>query len=757
MKRHIAQQNNAQQHVQQTAVIATALVFLSNTLPMAIAADNRGGMDEVIVTAQKREQNLQEVPVAVTAFSGVQLEDAGVETISDLERLSPNTTLRSSRATNTTLTAYIRGIGQNDPLWGFEPGVGLYIDDVYIARPQGALLDTYDVERIEVLRGPQGTLYGKNTIGGAIKYVTRRLSGNTEGNVKVGVGNYNQRDVSVSAQTPLIKDSLNIGATVASFERDGFGTNRFNGDDNYNKDVSAARVTAEWTPAEKWFVRLSGDWTEDKSNARAGTRLVPSLITGEPPQRPYDSNAGLAYDQRVITSGGALTISWDISDAFSLKSITAYRQGSSDGPIDFDATPRNTFDAPARYSDHQTTQEFQLNYQDERLKVVGGLYYFKGYAAGAFDVVAGAALGLPPVIPGNEVAPTFVATTAGSVDTTSKAVYVHSSYDLTSQLTLNLGARYNEDEKDADVFKASYLTNGRSNMFGGTNLATVAIQSDFSDGDTWRELSPKAGIDWKINEDLMLYYSYSEGYKSGGVNMRADARASPAGLSHVFDPETAETHEVGIKSELLERRLRLNLAYFQTKYDNVQVTTNRLVGVNFVPLVITDNSQDIRGIELETTAQLSERLTMVFNYGWIDAEWTKFTDFTAGGAPFDASDIVVVSNTPKNNALLGFNYDHEFGSYGHVVFGVNASYTGKIATEILADSPINAEDYTLFGANVSWYSADKHWNVALHGRNLTDERYLIAGYNFPNFLGENSITGFYGDPRTYTLNVAYLF
>lgn len=738
-------------------LVSTVSTALSGVVSTAAAEESRGTIEEVIVTAQKREQNLQEVPVAVTAFSQTQMQEAGIATIGDLERITPNTILRPSRATNTTLTAYIRGIGQNDPLWGFEPGVGLYIDDVYIARPQGALVDAYDVERIEVLRGPQGTLYGKNTVGGAIKYVTRKLTGNYDGNIDVGLGSYNQHDISVSGQAPLVKDKLNIGATVASFNRDGFGTNQFDGKDNYNKDLDAARVSLEWTPAEQWFVRLTADWSEDKSNAKQGTRLVPSLITGEPPQRPFDSNAGLNYDQRVRTSGGALTVAWDISDTLNFKSITAYRQGSSDGPIDFDATPLNTFDAPARYNDRQTSQEFQLTYQGQRTKLVSGLYYFKGYAAGAFDAVAGAALGFPPAIPGEEVLPTFVATTKGNTDTTSRAVYFHASYDLTDSVTLIAGARYNEDEKHADVFKAKYLTNGTSNEFGGINLATLAIQSDFSDGDKWERWTPKLGVDWKVGQDVLLYYSYSEGYKSGGINMRADALASPPGFSQVFAPEIAKTHEVGIKSEWLDHRLRVNAAYFQTQYDNVQVTTNRLFGTNFVPLVITDNSQELKGVELEMTAQLSERLSMILSYGYIDAEWTKFTDFDASGAPFDASNSVAVSNTPKNTALLGFNYEKKFGNYGDVVFGANVSYTDEIATEILADSPINADAYTLFNADINWYSVDKHWNVALHGRNLSDERYLVAGYNFPNFVGENSITGFYGNPRTYTVNVSYRF
>jgi len=243
----------------------TPKIMLAATLVVFPGMAFAQSLEEVIVTAQKREQSMQDVPVAVTAYDALALEQAGIQTIADLERSTPNTTLRPSRATNTTLTAYIRGIGQNDPLWGFEPGVGLYIDDIYFARPQGAMLDVYDVERVELLRGPQGSLYGKNTIGGAIKYVTRRMSGEAELGLKATVGSYNQADIVATGQLPVVSDTLYIGATVASFNRDGYGTNVFTDTENYDKDVQAARLSIEFTPGDDWFIRLAGDITKDES------------------------------------------------------------------------------------------------------------------------------------------------------------------------------------------------------------------------------------------------------------------------------------------------------------------------------------------------------------------------------------------------------------------------------------------------------------------------------------------------------------
>ncbi len=745
------------------AALLSAMIS-SITATQVMAQSSGPALEEVIVTAQKRSQNLQEVPVAVTALNATQLEEAGISNITEVERVSPNTTLRPSRATNTTLTAYIRGIGQNDPLWGFEPGVGLYIDDIYIARPQGAMVDVYDVERIEVLRGPQGTLYGKNTIGGAVKYVTKRMSGEAQGKVKATVGMFSQQDLVVSGQLPIVDDTLFIGATIASFQRNGFGTNVFDDTENYNKDVVAGRLSVEWNPTEDLFIRLAGDVTEDNSNAKHGTRLVPSLNTGEEPQRPFNSNAGLNYDSEVENSGVSLTLDWTLTDALGLKSITSYREGSTRGPIDFDATPQNAFDAPVKYDDDQTTQELQLTYEGDALKVVGGLYYYSGDASGAFDAIAGrlntttfAAFDQTGAIPGQETSPTFTAATAGSAETTSQAIYFHATYDITDSLSVVLGARHTKDEKESNVYKASLLTDGSSSEFGGTDIAVLAVSSDFTDSGDWSQTSPKIGINWDINDDNMLYYSYAEGFKSGGINMRADVANTPSGLSQVFDPEKAKTHEIGIKSEIANGRARINVAYFNTDYTSVQQTTNRLFGSNFVPLVITDNEQEIQGIELESSVQLTDNLNMVLNAGWLDAEWSSFTDFDLSGNPIDIADDVIVSNTPEFAGLLAFNYDHDLGDAGSLVVGVNASYTDEIAPEIIKDAPINADAYTLIGASVTWYSADESWSAALHGKNLTDEEYLVAGYNFANFLGEDSITGFYGDPRTVSLSVSYKF
>ncbi len=240
-------------------------------------------VEEVIVTARRREESLLDVPIAVTAYSAEQLAQSGAADITALQQTTPNLTLQVARGTNSTLIAFIRGVGQQDPLWGFEPGVGLYVDDVYFARPQAAVLDIYDVQRIEVLRGPQGTLYGRNTIGGAVKYVTAPLGDTPKLEAQVNVGSYSQHDVIVTGALPL-GEQFAIGGAAAIYRRDGYGTNHFSGAEEYNKDVDAYRLSAEWRPTEGVLLRLAGDYLTDDSNAKHGHREAPGLglAAGDP-------------------------------------------------------------------------------------------------------------------------------------------------------------------------------------------------------------------------------------------------------------------------------------------------------------------------------------------------------------------------------------------------------------------------------------------------------------------------------------------
>lgn len=733
-------------------VIAVAVALSGSST--VFAADQKIALEEVIVTAQKREQNMQDVPVAVTAFSAADLNNAGVQDVTEIQKTAPNVTMQVSRGTNTTLTAYVRGIGQADPLWGFEPGVGLYVDDVYLARPQGGVLDVYDVERIEVLRGPQGTLYGKNTIGGAVKYVTKRLTGEPELSISGALGSYNQRDIKIAGQMPLIEDKLLFGASVAQFKRDGFGEFLLSGDDNYNKDVTAARVSLEFLPTDNLSFLFSADKTDDDSNAKGGHRMTPSVyLPSEPiPSSVYDTYADMDTHNSVESSGASLTVTWDINDAVRLKSITAYREGDTYTNIDFDNTSLPSAHVPAVYNDDQTTQEFQLSYTGEKLDMVGGLYYYEGTASGAFDVILGAFNAAGPFDPSLG---SFDALSAGSVDTTSYAAYLHATYTFNDTWALTLGGRYTMDKKSADVYKEQLFVDGTSSAVGGQDLLSLAVLTDYQNDNEWKKFSPRVSVDYTLNDDTLIYASYSEGFKSGGFDMRGDATANP-GTVNGYDPETVETFELGVKSELFDGRVRLNAAAFYSEYTDMQVTVQEGVGgSNYVSSVLNAGESEIRGFELEAVAQITEGLSASLMAGLIDAEYISVEEDTPAGV-VDLSDDWSFANTPEKVASLKLNYARSFGNWGDIALSAGASYRSE--TQIFqVESAIDEDSYTLWDASAVWYSADEHWTVGLHAKNITDEEYRVGGYNFANLGGEEVVVGYYGNPRTVSLNFGYQF
>ncbi|WP_231759178.1 TonB-dependent receptor [Microbulbifer elongatus] len=691
-------------------------------------------LEEVTVTAQKREQSMQEVPVAVSAISEAQLMDNGITDMTEIQKMSPNTTLQVSRGTNSTLTAFIRGIGQQDPLWGYEPGVGIYIDDVYVARPQGAVMDVFDVERIEVLRGPQGTLYGKNTIGGAVKYVTKKMTGDTEISIGSSLGSYNQRDLKLKASTGLT-ENLNIGAAIASFNRDGFGENVRTGEDQYNKDILAARVSLEYSPNEELFFRFAADKTTDKSASKHGHRFDPG-VNGEPVlDSIYDTETNLPSDNLVETSGMSLTAEWQVSESVTIKSVTASREGDTETVIDFDSVSSASFDVPAVYDDEQFTQEFQLIWQGTNADLVSGLYYYDGTAAGGYDAV------LDPI----------TVAVNGSVDTQSLSAYAHYNWQFADQWNLNLGGRYTKDDKEADVYNAvvgglgSDLSHDKY-YADSPDPIVAAVRTDYTNSDSWGEFTPRVGLDYQVSEDAMVYATYSTGFKSGGFDMRGVATANPQ-TTEGYAPETVDTVELGWKLDLLANRLRLNGAVFRADYTDMQLTTQRLLedGTTAGDVLNAGKSR-IQGIELEASLALTDSLSANANLGWVDAE---FVEFISGGE--NIADTRDMQNTPDTTAMVQLNWSLPVAG-GEMVVVPSVSYRSD--TQIFeTPSILDQEGYTLVDMTATYYSADGSWNLGLQGKNLTDTEYRIAGYDF----GPSLQTAFYGAPRTIALTGNYNF
>lgn len=748
-------------------LIGTALIHpaLADQASNDTAEKEEAALEVIQVTARKTSENLQDVPVAVTSLGAADISERGLASVIEVAQFSPNTTLQQSRGTNSTLTAFIRGVGQEDPLWGYEPGVGIYIDDVYVARPQGAVLDIMNIERIEVLRGPQGTLYGKNTIGGAVKYVTKAMSGDAEMAVDLGIGSYNQRDVKLTGQLPLVENKLYLGVGYANLQRDGFGeflTSALPGQDteNYNKDLQAARLTLEYRPSDELFFRLNYDKTDDKSNSKGGYRLVPSLLTDAPvPDSVYDSYTSLPTWNKVETEGLSLTADWMLSDSFTFKSVTSQRESYSPTNIDFDNTSVIIFDVPAIYDDEQFTQEFQLNYTGDKLTAVSGLYYYTADSCGVFDAILGVlgqSLGQPGLT--REV--------GGCSNSDSFAAYSQGSYQLDDRWSVTAGLRYTKDDKAAVVrngliFNNVYPESGWVPGYVRPDGLTTPVVLD--DEESWSKLTPKLGVEFKQTDDLMWFASFSQGFKSGTFNPRATT-AEPAA-----DPETVNSYEVGVKSDW-SRTVRVNATLFMLDHKDRQyisvipdpndasVLNQRLGNVG---------RSEATGAELEFTWAASADLEIYANLGLIDAEFEEAISFTPAGEPVDISDRFSITNTPETTGNIGFTYSMGMAS-GDVILTGNYSYRSDYSLVEL-DNLLTQDSYGLVNLGATWYSNDGHWTVGLHGKNLTDKEYLVGNYAFvtpdetqasgfrPGLGGDNTFIGYYGSPRTVTLNLGYRF
>ena len=746
---------------------------------------------EIVVTARRRNEALQDVPIAVTAFTGEQLEREAAIDITDIGDTTPNVTIEASRGTNSTLTAFIRGIGQQDPVAGFEQGVGLYLDDVYLNRPQGAVLDIYDVERIEVLRGPQGTLYGRNTIGGAIKYVTRRLSDNPELRMRATVGTYGQLDGVVTASYP-VADMFRVGASVARLTRDGFGKNFTTGQDNYNKDILAGRISAEIGTNDSALLRLSADYTRDESNTRGGHRLIPGLASGAPVLDNEFNSRGALLDptQKVLSKGVAAHGQVEISEGLKLKSITAYRKDKSATPIDFDALPAVDVDVPAIYKNKQFSQEVQLEVDRGPLSGVLGAYYLNADAFTAFDVRLYTSL--PAILPG------LTALTQGDVGTKTWAAFGDFSYEISPQFAVSVGARYTVDKRHATVLRQTFVLGG-SPEFGGSPpfgvgvgfpAATNGITSDFDGKRTDKAFTPRVSLSFKPHDDHHLYASWSKGFKGGGFDPRGQSRSAPDldGVGGVtpdevyefmdFDPEKVTSYELGWKASLLDKRVFTSLALFHADYTDMQIPGSIGCFAGGVPSFCgaTTNAAKarIRGVEFEGDARLfgnpgGSRMNFGWSLGYLDAKFKKYI----GAGNVDFADDRKIQNTPKWTASGTLRYATPLAG-GDLFLQSTLSYRSKSQQFELRTPGLDQKGYSLLDASILYELPGGHWTMSLAGKNLTNKKYITAGYNFlaqnPNTgdfllnlagnpistLGvEGVLTAYYGNPRQILLTVGY--
>ncbi|KAF0183575.1 MAG: TonB-dependent receptor [Hyphomonadaceae bacterium] len=712
--------------------------FLLFTPAMAQNAPSAATEETVIVTARRREEALKDVPLAVSSFSSAKLEATGAPDITVLQQVTPNATIQVARGTNSTLIAFIRGVGQQDPLWGFEPGVGLYIDDVYVSRPQGAVLDIFDIQRIEVLRGPQGSLYGRNTIGGAVKYVTRRLGAEATGRARVSVGSYDQLDFVASGSVPL-SDVLRVGGAIADYNRDGFGRNITTNAGHYDKDVQAFRLSAELAPRENLFFRLAYDKVTDDSNAKHGHREAAGLgLTTGAVVLPnvYDTDAGIGSTNHVENQGLSLSGELNVNDFLTIKYIGAHREGKSNTLIDFDTNQAVGLDVPARYDDEQNSHEFQALFTAEKWSGVVGLYTLDARASGAFDTIVGLL--------------NLTIATSGTVDTKSTAIYGDFSFELTDNLSLSLGGRLTKDRRGGTVYRQNF-TGLRSPLFGNPAAVPGLLRSNYSNTREFNEFTPRASLSYKINPDITAYVAYSEGFKSGGFDMRGDAVLTPLTVNG-YNPEFVKSYEAGLKGSLFNGHANFAAAIFRADYEGQQITRQEpTVFGSIASFVDNAGSSEIQGFELEGGVNFNREFGATFGLGYTDAHFNSFITKNAAGVVTDLSSTAVFQNTPKWNGNFALNYNHAMGDMGSVAATLSASYRSKFSMfEFVNPSIDQNSNITLVDAGVSWTTSEGHLKVSLSGRNLTDERYKIGGYLFAGATFGNVVNSFYGPPRTFT-------
>ena len=751
--------------------------------PTGVAAQDAGASEAdesvIIVSARRRDERITDVPVAVTAISGEQLEAVGAIDITDIQAQAPNVTLENSRGTNSTLTAFIRGVGQQDPVSGFESGVGIYLDDVYLNRPQAAVLDIYDVERVEVLRGPQGTLYGRNTIGGAVKYVTRRLPREFALKARASYGTYDQADLVVTASAP-VSEIVRVGLSGARLSRGGFGDNLTQpGVENYNKDVWAARASLELGGyGEPVFIRVSGDYTRDKSDPRNGHRLIRGLFSGAPVLNDvYDTRAGLASpDQDVEAYGVAMNVSVKVADAITLRSISAWRRDTSLTPIDFDSLATVDVDVPAVYRNEQLSQELQLLYSGERLNGLVGFYYLTANSTTDFDVVlatTGTLLNLPGLN----------AFTSGDVDTETWSVFGDFTFDLTDQISLSAGGRYTSDRRTSRILRQTKI-GGASPLFGGTGVP-IATVTDFTGSAKFTDFNPRVSASFKPDADHMVYASYAQGFKGGSFDPRGDARIAPDSDRNgvrsyqeiydffLFEPETVDTYELGYKGTFLGGDGRVALTGFYSDYKDVQIPGSVGVDANndgvfesFAGVTTNAAKARFKGIELETYARFARgfagdgsSLNFTGMVGYIDGE---FREYIVNGV--DLANVRRIQNTPKWTAAGTLGAQVPVGA-GDLSLSSTLSYRSKTNQFEVPSPYLDQDGYALLDASIVWTAPDDRFSLGVHGRNLTDKRYITSGYQFvavgangapvlngagnpsPTLGLEGVVTAFYGNPR----------
>lgn len=727
-------------------------------------------LEEVIVTARKREESLLDVPIAITAFGADILSNPTIDDISNLAALAPNVEFSSSppiSGTSNAAAVFIRGIGQNDFLATNDPGVGIYLDGVYIARSVGGVLKVNDIERVEILRGPQGTLFGKNTIGGAVNVISRLPSNEASASIALTGGSKERQDLALSAEGPLA-ENLTGRVSLIDENRDGYVERTLDGKDQGNIDRQTLKGILHWQPTESVDFRLTGDHTRQRQNGAAEVmveiaegRDLSTLPPGEPLTNWEVFNALIAgpkfdtqWDRRWLPTGDgfntfstgpsqddldvkglSLTGDIELSPTMTLTSVTGYRAMNGTYSRDADGSPLNYGSVVNRDEQSQFSEELRLTgTSGGNLSWTLGAFYLKEDIKNHQDVVF-----LDGLFEATGGAGDATFDVTNLVDVDSRALFgqvswEHNAWEVTG------GVRMTREQKE--FFVDNFTVNSGTQLIGPEQKPT----------DVWREVSPGLNITYDLNDQTMLYSSYSEGFKSGGYNGRlvnppTDTQTGEP-IIDTFDPENATTYELGFKQQY--DWLYLQGAVFSTDYTNMQVSV-LTAGANNLIAVTIDNAAKatIDGAELEAMVTLADKVRIRTGLGYLDARYAELEDGTLLNNAHDLQKI------PRWNTFVRGEYDYQIRDFGSLTTALELSHKSKTYNDPLNTESIAQPAFTLVNASVSWSNNQDSINVALFCNNLTDETYFLSGVSELSSVGISSAT--YGRKREVGLSLEYSF
>ncbi|MCR6662130.1 MAG: TonB-dependent receptor [Luteimonas sp.] len=713
-------------------------------------------LDTVQVTARRRTESIQDVPVAVSAFSEEQLRDLQANNIDGLQGAVPNLNIVQGRGSSNSVNVFIRGIGQPDALHSFDPGVGMYVDDVYYSRINGALFSLFDVQQVEVLRGPQGTLYGKNSTGGAIKITTRNPFDDTSNAVELGVGAFGRREAKfylAGSSDDVLAASL-AGTWIKS---DGFVEDPTTGQDYNGEDTASLRGKLVARPTDAVSITFSLDYTRQDNALTLGRPTAPLIRTDlalgpvvllTPGTGEYDFRTRTSFapdqGQELSHKGASAAVDWTINDAWAFKSITAWRGLNTSSHIDIDASEFELGDVLVEVDQNQVSQELQLQYDNgSNLQAIFGLYYMHEQVPSYQEAYASDFFGFA----GTPIS--FLRTINDDLDTTSMAAFAHVNWEFAPTWTLAAGLRYSKDEKD-------YWRT--TSTFWGPILAALNETVAFSGKQSWDAWTPSLSLQKAFSDNVMGYVSANRGFKSGGFNGRANSIAETS--SAVFDPEFVWTYEAGVKMRSSDGRLLGNVAAFHSEYKDFQARVSEVQNPGsptptFAFPVLNAAKLSINGLEFEGVALLGDNTRLSGQLSYLDAKYDEFVDPRVQFDPALAGLHDHVPFSPEWSARLALQHTFDLGDSGALTIGGDASYRSETWLSVDNRPGLMEDGYTLFGLFGAWDSPQYAWQVRAGVRNLTDEVYKTEGQEFSSVA--NIQTVYYGPPRNWYLSVRYNF